>query len=62
MKKFINFDFGRIIISVLFLGLAYLFKENNNLFLILLVISYIIISYEVILMAFKNIFKGNFFV
>lgn len=60
MKKIINFDFIRIIISILFFAFAYLFKENI-LFLILLIISYIIISYEVILNALKKIYKGKFF-
>ena len=61
MKKFINFDFVRIIISILFLGLAYLFKENGTLFLILLVLSYIVIAYETLFTALKNIFKGEVF-
>ena len=61
MKKIINFDFGRIIISILFFGIAYLFKDNDVWFLSLLIVSYIIISYEVIFTALKNIFKGEFF-
>ena len=61
MKKIINFDFGRIIISILFFGIAYLFKDNDVWFLSLLIVSYIIISYEVIFIALKNIFKGEFF-
>ena len=61
MKKIINFDFGRIIISIFFFGIAYLFKDNDVWFLSLLIVSYIIISYEVIFTALKNIFKGEFF-
>lgn len=61
MRKIINFDFGRIIISILFFGIAYLFKDNDVWFLSLLIVSYIIISYEVIFTALKNIFKGEFF-
>ena len=47
---------ARLIISVLFLILGVVF---NNLYLY--ITSYVIISYDVIIKAIKNIFKGNLF-
>ena len=46
----------RLLISVLFLILGFVF---NNLYLY--ITSYVIISYDVIIKAIKNIFKGNVF-
>ena len=60
-KKEIKFNINiiliiRLLISVLFLILGFVF---NNLYLY--ITSYVIISYDVIIKAIKNIFKGNVF-
>lgn len=56
MKKIINEDLIKIIVSIILLVIG-IFLENN----ILLIISYIFISIEIYLDAFKNIIKGNIF-
>ena len=56
MKKIINEDLIKIIVSIILLVIG-IFLENN----ILLVISYIFVSIEIYLNAFKNIIKGNIF-
>ena len=56
MKKIINEDLIKIIISIILLVIG-IFLENN----ILLVISYIFVSIEIYLNAFKNIKDGNIF-
>lgn len=60
MKKF-NFEFFKIIISSIIFILALFLKNNHFLFIVLLVISYIIVSYEMYIKAFKNILAGEIF-
>lgn len=59
MKKHFNEDLIKIILSIFLLLLSFLFKDNIKL--ILLVISYIIISYEMYIEIIKNISKGIIF-
>ncbi len=56
MKKVINEDLIKIIVSIILLVIG-VFLENN----ILLVISYIFVSIEIYVNAFKNIRNGNIF-
>lgn len=58
MKK-INFDLIKIIISFTLFGLSYLMP--NNLKLLFLALSYIIISYEIYRKAIKKMKKGQIF-
>lgn len=59
MKKHFNEDLIKIILSIFLLLISFLFKDNIKL--ILLVISYIIISYEMYIEMIKNISKGIIF-
>lgn len=56
MKKVINEDLIKIIVSIILLVIR-VFLENN----LLLVISYIFVSIEIYVNAFKNIKNGNIF-
>lgn len=58
-KKF-NFDLLKIIISSILFVIGILIS-NSTLSHIILILSYIVIGYEVIINAFKNIFKGHIF-
>lgn len=61
MKKIeFNEDLIKILIST-FLFIIAIILENNTAKLIILAISYIIISYELYIEAIKNILKGEFF-
>ena len=60
MKKLINKDLYKIIISSLILIIT-IFVKNNYLKLLLLIISYITISYTMYIESFKNIKKGEIF-
>ena len=59
MKKYFNNDLIKIIISILLIIVSFIFK--NNIKIILLVLSYIIISYEMYIESFKDIIKGEIF-
>lgn len=60
MKRIkVNFDLIKIIISIVLYGASYLF--TNNLKLVLLMLSYVIISYELYIASFKKILKKDFF-
>ena len=59
MKYLQNFDLQKIIISTLLLLISLLIKESISY--IILGISYVIISYEMYINAFKNIKKGELF-
>lgn len=61
MKKYFNFDLLKIIISLILFIISLFINNNNTLKLILLIISYIIIAYEMYIEAIKNIFKGEIF-
>ena len=54
----LSFEFTKIIISAVLFMLS-LLTDNRNASLILIVFSYIIVGYEVIISAIKNIFKGK---
>lgn len=56
MKKIINSDLIKIFLSIIFLIIGLIL--NNN---ILLIISYVFVSIEVYINAFKNIKDGNIF-
>lgn len=59
--KIINADLVKLIMSLIFILIAYLFIENPNIFKTLLFISYIVVSYEVYFNAIKNIKDKEFF-
>lgn len=59
MKKF-DFDFFKIILSGIIFVIS-LFIDTETTKFILLIISYIFVSYEMYISAFKNIFKGEIF-
>ena len=60
MKKF-NFEFFKIMISTIIFIIALFLKNNNILFISLLVISYVIVSNEMYIKALKNILVGEIF-
>lgn len=60
MKKLINKDLLKIIISSIILIIT-IFIKNNNLKLLLLIIIYITLSYTMYIESFKNIKKGEIF-
>lgn len=57
----INEELIKIIISVLFFTLSFFTTKNSILYFVLLILSYIVISYEIYIDAFKNIFHGEIF-
>lgn len=59
MKNF-DFDFFKIILSGIIFFIS-LFIDTETTKFILLIISYIIVSYEMYISAFKNILKGEIF-
>ncbi len=60
MKKYLNNDLIKIIISTL-LFISALLISSTTIKMIILLISYAIISYEMYIEAFKNIIKGEIF-
>ena len=59
MKIKLNSDLIKIIISAILFILSLFFK--NNIYLILLVCSYLVVSYEIFIDAVKKIFQGEIF-
>lgn len=57
----INEELIKIIISALFFTLSFFTPRNSILYFVLLILSYIVISYEIYIDAFKNIFHGEIF-
>ena len=57
----INEEFIKIIISLCLFILTFFTKSNHTLYMVLLSLSYIVISYEIYIDAFKNIFRGEVF-
>ena len=57
----INEELIKIIISALFFTLSFFTTKNSILYFVLLIFSYIVISYEIYIDAFKNIFHGEIF-
>ena len=60
MKKYLNEDLRKIIISISLFIISFSFKDPT-LKLVILIASYIIISYEMYIEAFNNIKKGEIF-
>ena len=50
----INEELIKIIISALFFTLSFFTTKNSILYFVLLILSYIVISYEIYIDAFKN--------
>ena len=57
----INEELIKIIISALFFTLSFFTTKNRILYFVLIILSYIVISYEIYIDAFKNIFHGEIF-
>ena len=62
MKKInINEDLLKIIISTVLFILSFLAKDYHILYVIILLLSYIIISYELYINTYHNILEKEFF-
>ena len=61
MSKKLNKQLIRIIISLILVIISFLIKFDNELNSILFIVSYIIIGYDIVLKAIRNIFKGKVF-
>ncbi len=62
MSKKMNTQLFRIMISFLLVVISFLLKLDNELYNnILLVIAYMIVGYDIVLKAIRNIFKGKIF-
>ena len=62
IKKFkINEDLVKIIISFILFAFSFFIKDYKIFYLIVLILSYLIVSYEVFIDAFKNALKGEIF-
>ena len=59
MKKYLNSDLIKILLSIFLVLLSFIFKGNIKI--VLLIISYIIISYEMYIDSIKDAFKGEIF-
>ena len=60
MKKYLNEDLIKIIISLILFIVSF-FIQNETIKLIILILSYIIISYEMYIEAFKDFREGEIF-
>lgn len=61
MGKKLNKQLIRIIISLILVIISFLIKFDNELNGILFIVSYIIMGYDIVLKAIRNIFKGKVF-
>lgn len=62
IKKFkINEDLAKIVISFILFAFSFFIKDYKIFYLIVLILSYLIVSYEVFIDAFKNALKGEIF-
>ena len=61
MKIKFNEDIIKIFISTILFVMALFFKDYKIVYLILLICSYLIVSFEIFINAFKKILKGNLF-
>ena len=61
IKFKLNEDIVKIIISALLFVIAFFFKDYKNIYLTLLIISYLIVSYEIFIDAIKKLLKGKIF-
>ena len=59
MKKYLNNYLIKILLSIFLVVLSFIFKGNIKI--VLLIISYIIISYEMYIDSIKDTFKGEIF-
>ena len=59
MKIKLNSDIIKIIISAVLFVLALFLEDYRVVYLILLIISYIVVAYEIFIEAFKKLLKGN---
>ena len=60
MSRKMNRQLIRIIVSLLLVIISFLFKFNTEIYNnIIYFISYIIVGYNIVLKAVRNIFKGN---
>ena len=57
----INSEIVKIIISAILFVLSLFFKDYEFMYFVLLISSYLIVSFDIFIEAFKNIFKGKFF-
>ena len=60
-KLKINEDLVKIIISFILFVFSFFIKDYKIFYLIVLILSYLIVSYEVFIDAFKNALKGEIF-
>lgn len=61
IKFRLNEDIIKIIISAFLFVISLFFKENKTIYLIILLCSYLVVSFEIFIDAFKKILKGNLF-
>lgn len=62
MKKIeINEDLIKIIISAILFGISFFLRSNTIIYFIILLVSYIVVAYELFIEAFENIKEGEFF-
>ena len=61
MKKYFNTTFIKILISIILFGASLFFKEYSYIKLILLILSYTIVSYTIYIEAFNDILKKEIF-
>ena len=61
MKIKVNENIIKIIISVILFVLALIFQDYRTIYFILLVCSYLIVSYKIFIDAVKKLVKGNVF-
>ncbi len=52
---------GKIVITVILLVIGHLFENKGNVSLILTIIAYVIVSYDIFFEAFKEVRKGEIF-
>lgn len=61
MKKYFNENLVKILISVLLFIIALFFKNDSYIKVFLFILSYVTVSYEIYIEAFKNIKEGEIF-
>ena len=61
MKIRINSEIIKIIISSVLFIISLFFKENDIVYFVLLILSYVIVAYDIFIEAFKKLLKGYLF-
>ena len=61
MDKSLKINIVRFSISAILLFLSYVLKLDGNINVLVLLVSYVLVGYDVVLRAFRNIFKGEIF-